>query len=71
MKRPLAQHGAQTREILIKRIQHAEPVAAAVDFEAFKEVRRSFGLIYPASALGAIRSVLVSGCMIGARHAPL
>ena len=36
MECSLAEHGAQPREIVIKRIKHAEPVAAAVDFQAFE-----------------------------------
>src|SRR5260370_42438832 len=34
MERALPEHGAQTRKIVIQRIEHAEPVAAAIDFEA-------------------------------------
>src|SRR5229473_5385212 len=40
----LAQHRAQTREILIERIQHAEPVAAAIDFEVFDRGQPIVGL---------------------------
>src|SRR5260370_32954663 len=36
MERSLPEHRAQTREIVIERIQHAKPIAAAVDFKAFE-----------------------------------
>ncbi len=44
MEGPLTQHGAQTREVVIEGIQHAEPVAAAVDFEAFDRGQTIIGL---------------------------
>ncbi len=53
MESSLAKHRAQPREIVVERIQHAEPVAAAVDFEAFDRGQTIIGLdIFSISSQG-------------------